>query len=858
MRLCHNCIFIFLLMFLYGCGEPSFKKSNEDSAAESVRLLARAEFVAIKDDIVHPPFSSEILQMVPEGSYASSGMEIARLSAGSRAFYLKQEQADLDVVRARLELEKKKLELAESIEKCNLKLAQLEFERARLDLEKVKRSRDWLRLVELEESLKLDRVRLNLLKRQVEASTRMVGRGFAANQELLQNEKDLALAEVSASLTQRLIPFVENHPDERKLQQAVEAFEKGRQALNVASYSYLRNLAEYRFRCNEEQRNLDQIMHGIRRVQNQVASLSIIAPGNGLVLYGNSYSGSELIKVQVGSQVYPGVPMLRIVDPKRCGIGFDLDPKEFDLVRTGTKVWFRPDSFPETLVSCQIETIAPMALEIRGGRPDGRTMINVKAIAQEPDAKLKLGYSGSIFLPEMCQRLRGLFKGNRRHKLVLQPFSRRVSTTGDVKPASSSYVLSTTESKLNFLEEEGKTISSGTVVARLDTAEISQNHSDNEISLRKLKEELDLLVEKNKVDESQLNVQLEVKAGALEVARLKHAALLKSRDEDKIIDLRKSLELVDAKIALAKEKIEHVRVLRQKGLRSEIEQLQAENEVAALLKERAITVYKLDYEDSGPASRTIALSELEVEKARTEFEKVSREVELGRFTGQMSIKIKEAEVRKIESSLEESRFKLDSAEIVAQADGVVIHNETHRASGGLGKAKVGDQVYARVPFMQIAAMNNLQVHTEVSEMDVKFIKPGDEVKILLKGASISTFPGWVASINHVAKTDFKVRQDATVSVIIDLVAKKHGVDNVPPGFRPGQSCEIEFLLYQQENALVLPYDAVLPTATGPCAVSPAKELQPVEILFSDGLHGYALKSGLSEGAEVLLMEAEHD
>jgi multidrug efflux pump subunit AcrA (membrane-fusion protein) len=97
-----------------------------------------------------------------------------------------------------------------------------------------------------------------------------------------------------------------------------------------------------------------------------------------------------------------------------------------------------------------------------------------------------------------------------------------------------------------------------------------------------------------------------------------------------------------------------------------------------------------------------------------------------------------------------------------------------------------------------------------------------------------------------------------VRVVIDLVSPEHGVTKIAPAFRPGQSCEVEFQLYDVQDALVLPFDAVIPFATGPCVIKEDLVPAPVELLFSDGLQGYVVQSGLTEGDEIILMEALND
>lgn len=857
---------VILIMFLAtmtGCGvyqpESELQRSEQYIISSGPRqLLTRGEFAPIKESILYPPFTTEVIDMAPEGSLVQRGQEIALLSPGDRLDNVILESADREKISTRLELEKIRLQTAEKIEFEKLELARLEFERCRLELARAKNSRDWLRITELEEGLKLEKIRLKLLGRQVQATQKMLSRGFSSRQEMLQFGKDLTISELNASLTIDLIPFLEKKTDEKKIKQAFENYEKSRLAYEVASLSYARNLADYRYNFNVEKRNYQEVDLRVKRFEKQVASLTVLTPEAGLLLYGSSYTGSELVKVSVGSQVYPGVKMLQIVDPNSFGVNVEVSPKEVSLVDVGSEVFFRPDAYPELLLPCKVKQASPIAMEINGGKPDGRTMVNIKAALQVKNEKVKLGYSGSVFNRSALENWQKSFRGRRIYQIRRTSLARKASTTGEVKPASFSYIVSMSSRKLNFLEEEGKTIEKGHVIAKIDSAEDQQSLKDTEIEFRKLKEELQLMVEKNQVEDVQLKRQLEVKSGALEVARLKHAALLKSRDEDKIIDLRRSLELLEAKIDLAREKVAHIKDLQKKGLRSELELMQAESEVAALLKDKAITEYKLDYEDSGPGKKAIAVSELEVAKAQAEMRRTELEVSLGRLANAMNIKVKELEIKKLELRIDEYKRLLEKSEIKAPCSGVVIHNEIRKNSGGTGKAKVGDEVFARVPFMQMAEMANLQVHTEVSEMDVKFINPGDKIRILLKGNSVSTFPGWVSSVSYVAQTQFKARQDAVVKIIIDLVSPQNGVSKIDPAFRPGQSCEVEFDLYDVKDALLVPFDAVLPLASGPCLVSPDKSLKTIEVLFSDGLNGCVVKSGVEEGDEILLMEAIDD
>jgi len=630
--------------------------------------------------------------------------------------------------------------------------------------------------------------------------------------------------------------------------------EKARLKYEVASYSLAKTAADYLVNYNSALLEYNHSASSVAELEQEIASLSIKATADGVVIHGDTYDGAQFTKVKDGSQVFPGINFMRTVNPEKSGVSFSVDQRDAPLIASDSRFWFRADAYPEILLGGQFYSTVPIALEIQGGSANNqRTHVSFKAAVASYPEFFRIGYSGTVFAFDYSASCMACFAGNRRFTAENKAFRRVMSTTGDVKPAKADSIFSgIDEGKLNQLVEEGKSIKKGDVLAVIGSDKLIQNLSDTEIELKKKIEEYDLLLQKNAIEKERLERSLDIKRGALEVARLKHASLLKSRDEDKIIEFKRGLELVRAKISLAREKISHIKELRQKGLSSELDLMGAESELAVLEKEQAITLDNLEYEESGPSERSVILSEIDVRRAELDLEKTRLEVEMSLYRNQMEEKIQKSVIARTENNLENYRQQKEDATIKAPADGVVVHNEFHKAGGGLGKAKVGEKVSKRIPFAMIADTGNLQVHASVSEMDLKFLKPGDEVKLKVKGSSVRTFPGWINSVGMVAVNEFPKRQDNVVPVIIDLLNSDRGVSSIDAAFRPGVSCEVEFVLYDLAQALVVPYDAILPTASGTCLVNTDKSLRPVELEFSDGLNGAVIRSGLTAGEVILL------
>ncbi|MBU1109135.1 MAG: HlyD family secretion protein, partial [Candidatus Riflebacteria bacterium] len=718
-------LLICMLAGLHGCGQPAEVAPAGESAKQSWQVLtARGEFVSLEETLLNAPFSTEILELSPEGSMVEAGAEIAKLSPGDRSERLLSLSADLEQYSLTVERDRKLLQMIGEYEASNSKIAELEYTAKQIEYDRAVGGRDWTKLTELTESAVADKVRMKMLHLQLTAAAKMAGRGFVSQQELVDSERDLAVSTLEASLTARLIPFVENHADSHKVFDAEEALAKSRFSYELATFTVIKNVADYEFSLNEAIRKQAETASTVAELEQQIASLSIYAHRGGLLIYGDTYDGAEMIKTRIGAQAYAGISFLRIVDMSSCGMSFATDQRDVVAAASSSRFCFRADAFPERLLVGFEPQRVPVALDIPQARPDGRTQVAFKVPVASYTAGLMPGLSGTIYCFDFVAEHLARFAGNRQARLVRRPFKRIMSVTGDVKTASAAFIVSAIEGKLNRLEEEGRSVEAGTVIAEVDCEEISQSARDSEIELNKKKEEQQLQIQKSALEDERLSRAQQVRAGALEVARLKHAALLKSRDEDVIISLQRSLELLDARIALAEEKISHVSVLLKKGLSSELELMKAETELAVIKKDRAITKDKLDYEDSGPTRRSIMLSELDVRKAELELHRAKLEAGMTGFRNLMNLKLLEAEIRKLDMTLGNLRREVDSASVKAPVAGVLIYNELNKqGGGGVGKARVGDTVYERIPFMQIADLRNLQVHAKVSEMDVKFIKP---------------------------------------------------------------------------------------------------------------------------------------
>lgn len=834
--------------------------SNAGDFKSKELTIARGEFVSLKRTDVSPGMMTEVLKLVPEGSKVKAGEDIAHLSAGKRIRSL--EESILNCKIAELETEKYRnlLSLNEELETITSGLAKLELKICAKEYERSLALREWSKLYDLRQAKKVDFVKNKMLEKNLDATIKMFNKGFATEEALMNNKKAFSVNKLNASLTLDLMDIEEKYPDEKNVFYAKQALDKAKKALETVELSRNKIVSNNKLNLNESLRNLEQQELQVKKLEAEIASLTVKSPKDGIVLYGYTYDGIQVVKIREGAQIFSGLNFLQIVDPFDCGFSFALDQRDAPKSVNGKyeKLYFRADACPEYLFDGALDSRVPIALELQNSKPEGRLFVFFKAKVEKFPQRILIGYSGTVFCGDAKEYFKSRFKGNRVFTVTKRTMRRTASSGGEAYPANASYILSHLNgAKVSNLLPEGASVSKGDIIANLDNEDLAQSVSDTEIELEKKKEEYDLLMQKAQIEKEKMEKRFEVSKSELDVAKMSHVSLLKRRDEDRIIDLEKRIEIAGSKILLAEEKFAHLSELRLKGLSSEMDILEVETELASLRREQSVASYDLEYEKSGPSSTSVYISELNVRKAELNVKIAEVKMQIADFESLSSLKLLEAEVHKLKQSVDRQKADIEAFSIRAPEAGIVILNEFHKTSGEMGKVKVGDSLQEGIPFMLVADTNDLHIKTKVTEIEAGFIKTGAEVKVLINNTD-KVLKGWVYSVGVAASTEMKTRQDATVEVVVTLRSPLTGEFVSDSSLRPGSSCEVEFELYNEKDVLFLPFDGLLPGSDGGYVVNENKEINKIDILFSDGLNGYAVKSGLKEGERILLMESSND
>ncbi|MFZ2956341.1 MAG: efflux RND transporter periplasmic adaptor subunit [Candidatus Ozemobacteraceae bacterium] len=928
---------VFCALFAIGCSSltPVSQPLPARNGAFQETSLQRGTYVAAAKIDLNPSLMTQVKFLVEDGKEVKKGETICELVVVQLEETLDQQVSARS--SSRIALRK-----AESIASFNMNIQTLlllkatyEVDKKREEEEKNRELRDWTRITEERENVPVQSIEKDLARRRLQARNLLEDRGLGARSERLAEAKNLKLAELTASITSRLLPWLNDHVDRKLFFPAVQAYDAASQALLLARIQ-AEGVKKGGVASVEAARaNLLENEDSVARTESQLASAVIRAETGGICLRGKSFNGSSFEKIAEGDRVFPGMSFLSIQDSTQFVIEMPVAGRDFSGIASGGLIRFFPDAYPEKCVLGRVIEIGPIAQEAETQDPGGERQFKVRALLDAPVPGLPTGAGGTV---ELCKSTSAnLGKGISAERSLATPaflvigrealkpsnenwttkdgyvtlpaglevigysdqsvafrlpegsfpaggfnptannairtqeggipassdprfftlkklhVSRTISLPGEIRPRRRSLIAPPFSGKIASVLEDGTKVKRGETIGTMETNDVEKETADLAIQIKTRAEQLDLLKSKNLVELERARRKAKIAEGSLEVARLEHRMLLIRRDEDEIINLEKNRDLIASKRHVLEEQLVLEKDLKKRGLRSDLELQATELEIARQKREAAVNMDKLDYAVGGPSHRQIRLSELAVKEAGCDLSVARLEAEMASFSTAIEEEALSTELAgmNLKRSIKEKRMA--EAPVKSPQDGVILQPEVWKM-GQVSKVKAGDQLHRGVPFMHVADADDLEVRVEVPEMDNKFFSRGRPVEITVKSAPGKVFPGFVDRIGLIVDADNRARQDGFVEVFLGLGSPEKRIGLPDPSFRPGGTCEIKLVAYDLPEALPVPFHSLHPTVSQPLIIDEKGIARSFVPLFSDGLNGCFVASGLEEGQRVRLRD----
>lgn len=283
--------------------------------------------------------------------------------------------------------------------------------------------------------------------------------------------------------------------------------------------------------------------------------------------------------------------------------------------------------------------------------------------------------------------------------------------------------------------------------------------------------------------------------------------LIKSQAAGKSIDLiqaEKGFTDAQSDYGLAKEKMRRNESLFQQGAiaKEEFEKVQAEYQKAEAAFQQAQAVLKSNQQGAGA-----------------------------------SIKALESSVAAARSSLALAQRQASQCKLTAGMNGRVLSLSV----------TAGDLVSPNTALLSIGNLDTLEINADIAEADAAKLKNGQKVSISSNALPDLNYRGQVREIGMEAQTKTK-NQGETTAIPVIISIEKNSL------LRPGYNVDLKITTAIKQDALVIPYDAIIEKSGHSCVylIKDGKaRLQRVETGISDN-SSIQIKSGVKKGDKVVI------
>ncbi|HPQ41957.1 MAG TPA: efflux RND transporter periplasmic adaptor subunit, partial [bacterium] len=217
------------------------------------------------------------------------------------------------------------------------------------------------------------------------------------------------------------------------------------------------------------------------------------------------------------------------------------------------------------------------------------------------------------------------------------------------------------------------------------------------------------------------------------------------------------------------------------------------------------------------AELNVLSQELQMQNAKLALEKSINNRDSQAELQKADVTAARIDVEKSEAELEQVQENLSNAVIRAPTSGMVLYKMVWKG-GGIEKVAVGDQVGPWHPFLEIPDLSELEVVTQVDEIDISRLAEGQSAAITLDAFPDMRLTGRVTKIAALAQ-DAEGPGESIGGGSSNASGRKvfevHiSIDDAPSELRPGVTGRVRILLAEEPDALVVPIESVFSDSDG--------------------------------------------
>jgi HlyD family secretion protein len=343
---------------------------------------------------IRPETGAKIEWIVDEGKDVKKDEVLVELDKEETTRRVEQFANQVIQLEAELKSAKTEVIVQEGQNKTDVEKAGLGLEVAKVELKKLLESdipsEERKKILRIEEA----KTSLKRAKDQVEASKQLLEEDFVTPNE--HEETVLALKKAeneleTAEMDWKAYLEYQKPLDIRKRKSAVTEAERG---LERAKQRAEAQISAKRARAQQKEISLARVKSQLEREEKKLKQMTLKAPTDGTVIYGDSDQPWAAENVKVGQQVWPNMTLITLPDPSEMAVIIQVHEADIDKIKTGMPAFITSETQKGRVYEGEISKIDAVANAGRrrwGG--DGVKRFKVEISLRGKDLSLKTGTS---------------------------------------------------------------------------------------------------------------------------------------------------------------------------------------------------------------------------------------------------------------------------------------------------------------------------------------------------------------------------------------------------------------------------------------------------------------------------------
>ena len=337
---------------------PTYKVKKKNL---EILISDTAEIGSEVENDVTAPFSSKVENILDEGTVVKKSAVIGSLATVKETE--EKEKSETGLKETEYELKLSIVENDKEFYRLGQELinAQLELKKSELILKRLSEGRDGVGIVTSEESLKTIDKELVIYELDLPERTKLVKSGYMSEDELNQAKTKYKELKKIKQQTLSKLKVLYDGPTTEEIEKekvnvdiATEKLRKAKQELESFKIKARLNIKENEIHINKNKESYAYY-------SSLVSQGDLLAPSDGMVVYGKMFVGREEVKIKSGDSVREGVTIAKVIDVNKPILRLFGNEVDVGKLKQGQIAKFYLDAYPEKQYKGLVLKIAPIA-----------------------------------------------------------------------------------------------------------------------------------------------------------------------------------------------------------------------------------------------------------------------------------------------------------------------------------------------------------------------------------------------------------------------------------------------------------------------------------------------------------------